>query len=96
MGRCTWGGSFTNRILVVHITKNFENLKIFEKLLLKNAIKIWGIFSIKFFGTFSTKNILFDCITPFLAERKLRFTNIKLKIAIKLRNTDFYGVFSAF
>ena len=50
----------------------------------------------KTFLTFSTKNVLFDLITAFLAKRKLRITNIKLEIAIKLKNTGFHEDFSAF
>ena len=51
-----------------------------------------GILSI-IFCTFSTKNYLFDCKTPFLAERKHRITNVKLENAIKFKNTGFYGDF---
>ena len=50
----------------------------------------------KFFLKFFYKNDLFECKKPFLAEIKLRITNIKLKIEIKLKNTGFYGDFSAF
>ena len=48
------------------------------------------------FEFFSAKNDLFDCERPFVAERKLKITNIKLKIAIKLKNTVLYDDFSAF
>ena len=37
----------------------------------------------KIFLSFSTKNELYDCKTPFLAKIKPRITNIKLKIAKK-------------
>ena len=48
------------------------------------------------FLSFSTKYDLFDCKTSFLARRKIRITNIKLKITIKLKNTGFYSDFLAF
>ena len=47
----------------------------------------------KFYLNFSTKNDLSDCKAPFLAERKLRTTNIKLKISIKLKNTGLMVIF---
>ena len=49
-----------------------------------------------YFLNFSTKNDLFDRTILFLAVRKPRITNIKLKIAIKLKNTGFYGDFRRF
>ena len=39
---------------------------------------------------------LFDRKAPFLAERKLRITNIKLKTVIKYKNTSIYGDYLAF
>ena len=40
--------------------------------------------------------VLFDRKTPFLAQTKLRITNIKLKIAIKLKNDGFMVIFRLF
>ena len=49
-------------------TKIFENLKIFEKFLLINAIKmIFGDLLKKLFLNFSTKSDVFDCKTSFLS-----------------------------
>ena len=44
----------------------------------------------------STINDFFDCKTPFSAERKLIITNLKLKIAIKLKNDGFMVIFRRF
>ena len=85
-------------LLGPRFTKNFDNLKIFENFDLKMQQKWFGggVFSTKFLWTFSTKNDLFDRKTPFLAKRKLRNTNIKLKIAKKLKNTGFMVIFRRF
>ena len=65
--------------------------------MVKNAIKMnLGDLGNKSFLNFFYKNDLFDCKTPFLAESKLRITNIKLKIAIKLKKAYFYDNFQAF
>ena len=64
----------------------FPNLKTFKKLLIHFLVQ----------NAFSIINDLFNRKTLFLAERKLKITNIKLKIAIKLKNPGFYGAFSAF
>ena len=56
------------RVEGARFTKIFENLKNFEKFLLKNAIKmIFGDLLKKFFWTFSTKSDVFDCKTSFLS-----------------------------
>ena len=41
-------------------------------------------------------SMIVNHLPTLLAERRLRITNTKLKIAIKLKNMDFYGVLSAF
>ena len=57
---------------------------------------ILGNLNNKIVLNFFYKNHLFDRKTQFLAEIKLRISNIKLNITIKLKNTGFYGDFSAF
>ena len=65
-------------------------------------VKISGETNWILFHTFSLYNVDLKFQTSkrafsvILVRIKLRITNIKLKIAIKLKNTGFYGDFSAF
>ena len=75
----------------------YEKFRKFLKYFDLNAIKMnLGDLLNNFSLNFLYKNDLFDRKTPFLAKRKLRITNIKLKIAIKLKILVFMVILRRF